>query len=184
MQAGFCRGVRSWAFAGREGGCGVAGLMARCPVQLEDWPVKHRRLRSEDDQVSANILHPALQKAHVEMSFDDGRPGDAVRDAFCEVERLVRGLAGGAHDLPVELMQAAFAPVTGPLSDPAAAVRAQYETQRRFVDSFARYRPDREHAVGPDDELEAVEGVLVADVLARKLGGIAERMDRALSDVS
>lgn len=133
--------------------------------------------------MSANILHPTLQQARVETSFDDGRPGDAVHNAFEEVERLVRDLAGGVASSPVELMQAAFAPATGPLSDPRAGVRAQRATQRIFVETFAKYRPDAEHAATSDDQLEAVEGVLQANRLARELARIAERLGSAVRDV-
>jgi hypothetical protein len=61
-----------------------------------------------------------------------------VHDAFREVQRLVRDLAGGVDSSPAELMRAAFAPATGPSSDPAAGVRAQRATQRMFVETFVK----------------------------------------------
>jgi hypothetical protein len=123
----------------------------------------------------ANILHPILQTAQVETAFDDGRRGEAVLEAFREMERLVRRLAGDPDSPPVALMEVAFAPTIGPLSDPTTEIRAQLSTQRLFVESFLMYRSDAEHAAAPDVEAQAVEGVLVADSLARELARVAER---------
>ena len=131
----------------------------------------------------ANILQPTLQKAQVETASDGGRPGDAVHDAFQEIERLVRDLAGGVDASPVELMQPAFAPATGPLADPTAGVGAHRATRRMFVESFVKYRPDAEHAAALDDPLEAVEGLLPADLPARELARVAVRLGGALGDV-
>jgi hypothetical protein len=56
--------------------------------------------------------------------------------------------------------------------------------QRTFVASFVKYRPDAQHAAAPGDELEAVEGVLLADLLTRELACIAERLGATFPDVS
>lgn len=131
--------------------------------------------------MSANVLHPTLQRAQVEIFFDEGRPGDAVLEAFLEVERLVRGLARASGYSPLVLMGEAFAPVIGPLTDRRAGIGEQLSMQRLFVESFATYRPDAEHAAAPEDEAQAVDGVLVADALARELARIAERLGSPLA---
>jgi hypothetical protein len=122
--------------------------------------------------MTANILHSTLQKTQIgKTAFDDGRSADAVRDAFGEVLRQACELAGGADCSPVVLTHAAFASATGRLSDPAPGVSAQRAIRRMFVKSFVQYRLDAEHATAPDDQPEAVQGVL----LARKLAGGAQR---------
>jgi hypothetical protein len=133
--------------------------------------------------MNANILHPTLQKAQVETAFDDGRPADAVRDTFGEAERHVHALAGGADCSPAALMHAAFAPATGRSSDPAVGVGARRATQPMFVVPPVKYRTAAEHAAAAEDQLEAVEGVLLADLLARKLAGVAQGLGSTPPDV-
>lgn len=133
--------------------------------------------------MSANILHPTLQTAQVETSFDDGRPSDAEHDASQEVERQVRDLAGDVDYWPVVLMQATLAPAIGPLSHRRARIRALLSMPRMFMKSFMTSRPDVHRAAAPDDEAEAVDGVLLADLLAGELARIAERLGSAFPDV-
>lgn len=161
---------------GQAPGCGCR-LVSETTQPHRLWPQR-------PDIVSANILHPRLREAQVEASFDNGRHGDAVHDAFRVVEHLVRGLAHGIESSAVELMGVAFAPATGPLTDRAADARAQLAMQRLFVESFVKYRPSAKHAAVAEDELEALEGVLLADRLTCALARVAQRLRRPLPDVS
>lgn len=133
--------------------------------------------------MSATILYPALQQARVETTFDDGPPRDAVHDPLGEVERQVRAFAGGADCSPVVLMRAAFAPATGRFSDPGIGVGAQRATEPMFVESLVKDRTAAEHAAVRDDQLEAAEGVLLADLPARTLAGVAQRLSSTPPDV-
>lgn len=105
-----------------------------------------------------------------------GRSVDAVDAAFADVERSVRRLAGELSPNPMTLMEAAFMPATGPLTDLTAGLGAQLAMQRLFVTGFARYRPGPGSAGAVKDRLAAAQAMTLAGLLATELGRIDQRL--------
>lgn len=104
------------------------------------------------------------------------RFADAVDAAFADLERSVRQLAGDLSPNPVKLMEAAFMPLTGPLTDLRAGLGAQLAMQRLFITGFARYRLRAESAGTVNDRLAAAQGMTLAGLLSSELGRIAQRL--------
>ena len=124
-------------------------------------------------------LHPRLQAAGVASTFRSGDTDSAIRDAYAELEHAVRTLAGyTTSDYGVSLMSKAFGK-NGPLS---LGVPRQQQTamQRLFEGAYGVGRNPAGHGPTGLDVTEAVETVLEADLLMRRLGRIAGTLGRSL----
>lgn len=124
-------------------------------------------------------LHPRLRAAGVQQTFRGGDIDSAIRDAFVQLEDAVRRLGNfTASDYGVTLMSKAFSkkgPFIGGM-DPMH----QVGLQRMFEGAFAVLRNPAGHGPTDLEVEEAVEQVLHADLLMRKLDGIAEGLGKAL----
>jgi hypothetical protein len=136
-----------------------------------------RRVRAAN-QLSID-LHPRLRAAGVQQTFRAGDLDSAIRDAFADLEDAVRSLANlTPSDYGVNLMSKAFAK-NGPLAagiDP----RHQVGMQRLFEGAFAILRNPAGHGPTELDVEEALEEVLHADLLMRKLATIASSLGKTL----
>ena len=130
-------------------------------------------LRRVQAAAQLNIgLHPRLKAAGVEATFRAGDTDSAIRDAFASLEDAVRTLSGyGTTDYGVAMMSKAFAKA-GPLG---SVIDPQYQvgTQRMFEGAFAVLRNPAGHGPTNLSVEEAVETVLHADLLVRRLDDIA-----------
>ena len=122
-------------------------------------------------------LHPRLQRVGVAAAFRAGHLDTAIRDAYRDVEHVVRNMSGLAQlTSPVHLMERAFEPNSGPLADHAATKPEQNSRQRLFMGAFGRYRNAPNHTYVVYDPGEAVEIVLLASLLLRELDDVGIRI--------
>jgi len=116
-------------------------------------------------------LSPALQRV-VRPLYLKGEFEIAVFAAFKEVEVRVRDLAGLPHsDFGVKLMHKAFRPPGGPLCALSPLEPSEAEAQHLlFAGAFGLLRnPPSHRRVDYEDAVEAVEVILLADLLLRLL---------------
>lgn len=115
----------------------------------------------------AGTLHPRIdEKAHA--AFLRGDYGQAVFAAFKEVEVAVRDASGAAAtDLGVDLMNSAFKPRVGPLTEGSLPESEQIALRNLFAGAIGHYKNPGSHRHVPTDP-QAAAGVLVfASVLLR-----------------
>lgn len=124
-------------------------------------------------------LHYRLRAAGVDATFRAGDTDSAIRDAFVELEHAVRTLAGySTSDYGVALMTKAFGK-NGPLRsfvDP----QEQNAMQRIFEGAYGLLRNPAGHGPTGLGVTEAVETVLQADLLMRRLARVAAKMGKSL----
>ena len=124
-------------------------------------------------------LHPRLQAAGVQPTFRSGDLDSAIRDAFADLEDAVRTLgAFSTNDFGVNLMTAAFAK-NGPLA-PGIDPKHLTGYQRSFEGAFSILRNPAGHGPTGLDVEEAVEEVLHADLLMRKLDRVAQKLGKTI----
>jgi hypothetical protein len=124
-------------------------------------------------------LHPRLVAAGVQQTFRAGDLDSAIRDAFADLEHSVRTLAGlTSGDFGVKLMSKAFAK-SGPLA-PGINSRQQAGLQKMFEGAFSILRNPAGHGPTGLEVEEAVEQVLHADLLMRKLDEVATVLGKSL----
>jgi uncharacterized protein (TIGR02391 family) len=116
------------------------------------------------------------------MAFMRGEFDTAAFQAMKAVEVAVRDAAGLADSLVgTKLMQAAFAPDSGPLADMNAELGERLGRMHFFVGAIACYKNPHSHRdVDLDDPTEAAEIILLAnhllrivDVRAKAIGTVA-----------
>lgn len=117
-------------------------------------------------------LHPRLRRGPVEFLLGVSRYQDAVRAAFQAVEDEIRDLAQTPTPTALDLIAAAFAPQSGALTDQASPANCQEAMQRLFLHAFRRHA----NPSAPYDRGQAVEALLLADLLIRELDTIASRL--------
>lgn len=124
-------------------------------------------------------LHHLLHAAGVDTTFRAGDTDSAIRDAFAALEHAVRTLAGySKSDFGVNLMSKAFGK-NGPLGsviDP----QEQVGMQRMFEGAYGLLRNPAGHGPTGLGVTEAVETVLEADLLMRRLDRVAVAMGKTL----
>jgi uncharacterized protein (TIGR02391 family) len=111
---------------------------------------------------------------------------EAAFTAFREIEQRVANMARnpvGKHGRPLrgeQLMNAAFNPGNGPLSDPEAEPAEQQGQMNLFKGAFAALRNPLGHrSIEFSDPTEAAEVVLFADLLMRQLDHVGDRLQTA-----
>lgn len=123
------------------------------------WVAGQRRLGLE--------LHPRLER-RARRQFLLGEFELAAFAALREVEIAVREATGLAGLYGTGLMDRAFAPGTGPLTDSSASRAEQQGIQGLFRSALATFKNPASHrSVRFDDPTEAAEIVLFADLLLR-----------------
>lgn len=124
-------------------------------------------------------LHPRIAEL-VERQFLLGEFELAVFAAMKDVEIRVRLLSSLGSDLVgTKLMQAAFAPTDGPLTDPEAEGGERVATMELFKGAMGLFKnPSSHRPVNYDDATEAAEIVLFADLLERILDRTEARLRR------
>jgi uncharacterized protein (TIGR02391 family) len=144
-------------------------LLSRPRPQALDWARAVAALN--------HPLHERLQNAGVDAMFRSGQLDTAIRDAFRDVEHVVREMSQLQHlKSPVPLMEQAFMANTGPLADRQAPTPEQHARQRLFMGAFGRYRNAPNHTYVSYDPGEAVEIVLLASLLLRELDEVGRRV--------
>jgi uncharacterized protein (TIGR02391 family) len=123
-------------------------------------------------------LHSTLE-AKVRPIFMLGDFETAAFAAMKEVEVRVRSLAKAPESsIGVKLMQRAFAPEGGPLTDADADGGERVAILNLFVGAIGTFKNPASHrTVAYDDATEASEVVLLADLLMRLLDRVEARLD-------
>lgn len=121
-------------------------------------------------------LHPRLAQ-RIEQQFLLGEYELAVFAAMKEVEVRVRELADAPDSLlGTKLMQQAFSPSTGSLTDQQADGGEQVAAMNLFTGAIGLFKnPTSHRPVNYDDPIVAGEIVLLADLLLRLLDQVAAR---------
>jgi uncharacterized protein (TIGR02391 family) len=134
-----------------------------------------RRLRTRDDYeayrkaflLPKDSLHDSV-KSDVYNSFLRGDYDTAVFQAFRQVEVAVREAGGFAEkDYGTKLMDEAFKPEKGPLTDPEADVAEQLALRRLFSGAIGSYKNPTSHRHVKVSPEEAVEMIVLASHLLR-----------------
>jgi uncharacterized protein (TIGR02391 family) len=113
-----------------------------------------------------DALHPRIAKK-VWMAFMRGEFDVAVFQAMKAVEVSVRA-ATNIPELGVKLMQSAFKPEDGPLTDMSVESGERYARMHLFAGAIGSYKNPLSHRDVPlDDPSEAVEVILLANHLLR-----------------
>jgi uncharacterized protein (TIGR02391 family) len=122
-------------------------------------------------------LHPRLAE-RIQQQFLLGEFELAVFAAMKEVEVRVRELANQSSSLlGTKLMQKAFAPESGVLTDPEIDSGERVATMELFKGAIGVFKnPSSHRPVDYDDPTLASEVVLFADLLLRMLDRVEERV--------
>jgi len=138
--------------------------------------------RLSDEARLAHGLHPLIQ-ARVRQQFLLGEYELAAFAALREVEIRVRELAGEPESsLGVKLMQSAFRPEGGTLTNPNLDDGERAATMALFWGAIGVFKnPPSHRQVDSKDPTQAAEVVLFADLLLRMLDDVAMRLQRTAS---
>lgn len=114
------------------------------------------------------LLHPSIREAAWSAVLR-GAYDSAVFEAFREVEVAVRTAARfGADKIGVDLMNEAFKPHVGPLTEKQRSEPEQLAERRLFAGAIGSYKNPRSHRhVGVPSADEAAEMIILASHLLR-----------------
>jgi uncharacterized protein (TIGR02391 family) len=117
------------------------------------------------------LVHAGLHGACLN-AFRAGDYDTAVFEGFKAVEAAVRRIGGyGATDFGVAMMERAFDPTNGPLTDRSAPIPRRNARQRLFMGAMGELRNPRAHGDPTITEPRiAIEEILTASVLLRIVG--------------
>jgi uncharacterized protein (TIGR02391 family) len=163
--------VEGWAWLQRE--C----LLAPRPGASADFMILTRRAKQITSRVQMEVyrranllsgmLHPRIENES-KAAFLRGEHETAIFNAFKEVEVAVREAGKfSANDLGVALMNEAFKPQVGPLSDKKLPEPEQIGLRNLFSGAIAYYKNPGSHRHFPTDPLEVVEALFFASLLLR-----------------
>lgn len=143
------------------------------------WRVLSRRARAMESQAEFSnykitrllpkeLLHPKIADS-VWGSFMRGRYDSAVFEAMKGVEVAVRAAGDfGKEHIGRALMELAFSPERGPLTDMTAEKNERKGRMELFVGAISSYKNPHSHRdVNLDDPLEALETIYLANHLLR-----------------
>lgn len=123
----------------------------------------------------AGMLHPSMQRES-KAAFLRGDYGLAVFNAFKQVEVAVREAGGFSwKDLGVDLMNEAFKPKVGTLTDKSLPEPEQLGLRSIFSGAIAYYKNPGSHRNIPADPVEVAEILFFASLLLR----IVDRVPRS-----
>lgn len=115
----------------------------------------------------AGMLHPAIERES-KNAFTRGDYGLAVFNAFKQVEVAVREEGGFTwKDLGTNLMDQAFKPNFGPLTDKNLPEPEQLGLRSLFNGAIAYYKNPESHRNVPTDPVEVAEVLFFASLLLR-----------------
>lgn len=168
----------------------IHGFVAIDPEKGGEWAYVTRRGRAARDAPEATVervraearlsteLHPSLERK-VRRQFVLGEFELAAFAALKEVEVRVRKLARAESSLiGVALVQQAFAPEGGRLTDPTPDKGERVALMNLFAGALGLFKnPVSHRAVDYADPTEAAEIVLLADLLMRLLDRVEGRLN-------
>ena len=109
--------------------------------------------------------------ANRRQAFTRGESGLAVFNAFKQVEVAVREAGSFAwKDLGTDLMNEAFKPKIGPLTDKGLPEPEQLGLRSLFSGAIAYYKNPKSHRNVPADPVEVAEILFFASLLLRIVG--------------
>jgi uncharacterized protein (TIGR02391 family) len=163
--------VEGWAWLQRE--C----LLAPRPGASSDFMILTRRAKQITSQgqmevyrranLLAGMLHPRIERES-KAAFLRGEYETAIFNAFKEVEVAVRTAGNfSLGDLGTALMEKAFKPQAGPLSDKTLPDAEQIGLRNLFSGAIAYYKNPGSHRHFPTDPLEVAEALFFASLLLR-----------------
>lgn len=115
----------------------------------------------------SGMLHPTIDIAS-KSAFQRGEYGLAVFNAFKQVEVAVRQAGGfGPLDLGTDLMNEAFKPTVGRLTDKSLPEPEQLGLRNLFNGAIAYYKNPESHRNVPADPIEVAEILFFASLLLR-----------------
>jgi len=163
--------VEGWAWLQRE--C----LIAPRPGSGADYFIITRKGRQVTSKLEmeayrranllSGMLHPLIERES-KAAFLRGEYETAIFNAFKEVEVAVRNAGGFSwNDLGVALMNEAFKPMVGPLSDKTLPDTEQLGLRNLFSGAIAYYKNPGSHRQFPTDPIEVAETLFFASLLLR-----------------
>jgi uncharacterized protein (TIGR02391 family) len=115
----------------------------------------------------AGMLHPSIERES-KAAFVRGDYGLAVFNAFKQVEVAVREAGSFAwKDIGTDLMNEAFKPKVGPLTDKGLPEPEQLGLRSLFSGAIAYYKNPESHRNVPADPVEVAEILFFASLLLR-----------------
>jgi uncharacterized protein (TIGR02391 family) len=113
------------------------------------------------------MLHPSIERES-EAAFVRGDYGLAVFNAFKQVEVAVREASSFKwKDIGTDLMNEAFMPKVGPLTDKGLPEPEQLGLRSLFSGAIAYYKNPESHRNVPADPVEVAEILFFASLLLR-----------------
>ena len=136
-------------------------VAAKTPIDLEAAHIR--------ELLKPEMLHPKL-RGKPYQDFANGEPTSAISEAFKIVEIEVRTAARMPNGHGQQLMNEAFDPAKGPLTDQGESENMRRALPKLFAGAMGRFRSPstHEHRKFPD-LCEAIEELLVASRLLRYL---------------
>jgi uncharacterized protein (TIGR02391 family) len=117
--------------------------------------------------VLAGVLHPSIERES-KPALLRGDYGLAVFNAFKQLEVAVRDAGGFTwKDLGTDLMNDAFKPHVGPLTETSLPEPEQLGLRSLFTGSIAYYKNPGSHRNEPADPVEVAEILFFASLLLR-----------------
>lgn len=163
--------VEGWAWLERE--CLIAPrpgagadlfILTRKAKQITSMPEFEVYRRGN---LLAGMLHPLIEPESKAASLR-GEYETAIFSAFKEVEVMVRSAGGySSTDLGVALMNEAFKPVVGPLTDKSLPESEQIGLRNLFSGAIAYYKNPGSHRHFPTQPTEVAEALFFASLLLR-----------------
>ena len=163
--------VEGWAWLQRE--CLIAPrpgssadnfILTRKAKQIASRPELEAYRRAN---LLSGMLHPLIERES-KAAFLRGEYETAIFNAFKEVEVAVRRTGSfSLNDLGVALMNEAFKPNVGPLSDKSLPDTEQIGLRSLFSGAIAYYKNPGSHRHFPTDPIEVAEILFFASLLLR-----------------
>jgi uncharacterized protein (TIGR02391 family) len=163
--------VEGWAWLQREcliaprpGGGADSFILTRKARQIASKPELEAYRRGN---LLSGMLHPLIERES-KAAFLRGEYETAIFNAFKEIEVAVRDAGGfSLNDLGVALMNEAFKPTVGPLSEKSLPETEQLGLRNLFSGAIAYYKNPGSHRHFPTDAIEVAETLFFASLLLR-----------------